>query len=98
VLTIAAPFYDIGNAWDHFPLTMDYLRLITGHDKRSQIYPNNYLLAQSAGVGIRLTIPGTIIVIRLDYGWGLVDIYDTPSGNNIKPGHGQLHFNIGNIF
>lgn len=81
VLTLALPFYDIGNTWDQWnvPTSIDAIN--------APAFP----LAQSWGFGVRLTIPGTIIVIRLDYGWGLTRIYDpSPSGN--------LHFNIGNIF
>jgi len=79
VLTIAAPFYDAGYTWPDFPLTREGLR-----DRYRS-------LATSAGFGIRLTVPGTIIVIRLDYGWGLSEQYSHPP-------NGKLHFNIGNIF
>jgi outer membrane protein insertion porin family len=81
VLTLAAPFYDAGYAWPDFPLTSESLR------KRFDS------LATSAGAGIRLTVPGTIIVVRLDYGWALTRQYWTPG-----LGTGKLHFNIGNIF
>lgn len=47
-----------------------------------------------AGMGVRLTIPGTIMDIRLDYGW--------PIGSNLPsaaaPPGGVLHFNLGNLF
>ncbi len=51
-------------------------------------------LQMGAGVGVRLTIPGTIMDIRLDYGW--------PIGSNLSaaaaPPGGVLHFNLGNLF
>lgn len=79
VLTLAAPFYDVGYAWTSFPFTTENIKT----------QANN--LATSVGLGVRLTIPGTIIVIRLDYGWGQTKAYGPPD-------HGKLHFNIGNIF
>jgi outer membrane protein assembly factor BamA len=44
------------------------------------------------GVGVRLTIPGTVMSIRLDYGW--------PYKSNIEGvmKSGKLHFNLGDIF
>jgi outer membrane protein insertion porin family len=47
-----------------------------------------------AGMGIRLTIPGTIMAIRLDYGWPIAS--DLPPTS--APGGGVLHFNLGSIF
>jgi outer membrane protein insertion porin family len=47
-----------------------------------------------AGVGVRLTIPGTIMDIRLDYGW---PIHSDLSTDAAPPG-GVLHFNLGNLF
>jgi outer membrane protein insertion porin family len=44
------------------------------------------------GVGVRLTIPGTVMAIRLDYGWPL----DTKNDEAEK--NGELHFNLGDIF
>ena len=79
ILTFAAPFYDVGNAWENSPFSLS---------KEDWIKKP---LAQSVGIGIRLTIPNTILVVRLDYGWGLTKAYD-PIGS------GRLHFNIGNIF
>jgi len=80
ILTIAAPFYDVGNSWASFsPFSMGKIEEESKH------------LAQSVGIGIRLTIPNTILVVRLDYGWGLTREYE-PIGS------GRLHFNIGNIF
>ena len=47
-----------------------------------------------AGLGVRLTIPGTIMDIRLDYGW---PIHSDLSVEAAPPG-GVLHFNLGNLF
>lgn len=47
-----------------------------------------------AGLGIRLTIPGTIMAIRLDYGWPIDS--DLPAAS--APPGGVLHFNLGNLF
>jgi hypothetical protein len=43
-------------------------------------------------VGIRLTIPGTVMAIRLDYGW--------PLNSELRSADksGKLHFNLGDIF
>ena len=89
VLTFAVPFYDIGNSWDHVSHWED----IDGLDPvtKKRVAPP---LASSVGFGVRLTIPGTIIVIRLDYGWGLTRAYL----DDVRPKAGKLHFNIGNIF
>jgi outer membrane protein insertion porin family len=78
ILTLALPFYDIGNSWTAFPALRDFDAC-------------DNPLAESIGFGIRLTVPGTIILIRVDYGWGRTDLYDPPA-------NGKLHFNIGNIF
>jgi outer membrane protein insertion porin family len=90
VVTIAAPFYDVGNAWDTVSSLDDILHGPADPVTGKRTSP----LATAVGVGFRLTIPGTIIVIRLDYGWGLTKEY----GHDIRPGAGKLHFNIGNIF
>ncbi|HRU39904.1 MAG TPA: BamA/TamA family outer membrane protein, partial [Candidatus Goldiibacteriota bacterium] len=68
----AALFYDSGNCWTD----------ITEVD-----WTNPYLFG-SIGAGVRLTIPGTVMVLRLDWGYAL---------DNSLPG-GKIHFNIGNIF
>lgn len=47
-----------------------------------------------AGVGLRLTIPGTIMDIRLDYGWPV----DSNLSQAAAPPGGVLHFNLGNLF
>jgi len=44
------------------------------------------------GAGIRLTIPGTVMAIRLDYGFPLNSDISSASKN------GKLHFNLGDIF
>jgi outer membrane protein insertion porin family len=52
-------------------------------------YPS---LEKGVGLGIRLTIPGTVILIRFDFGYPLDQ---DPSG---KAQTMNYHFNIGNIF
>lgn len=47
-----------------------------------------------AGIGLRLTIPGTIMAIRLDYGWPIASDLSTAAA----PPGGVLHFNLGNLF
>jgi outer membrane protein insertion porin family len=69
-----AAFYDAGNAWDNF-------KNVNWSDPK---------LYSSVGAGVRLTIPGTVMLIRLDYGYGLDAEKRTPGG--------KIHFNIGNIF
>ncbi len=44
------------------------------------------------GLGVRLTIPGTVMAIRLDYGWPLNTM------NRDADKNGELHFNLGDIF
>lgn len=71
-------FYDSGNTWDDF----------------SQVnwdYPSLYLYP-AAGFGFLFTIPGSVIQIRLDWGYAL-----DPTPSVFVPG-GRIHFNIGNIF
>jgi outer membrane protein insertion porin family len=68
----AAIFYDSGNCWNNF----------------NEIDLTNPFLYSSLGFGVRLTIPGTVMVLRLDWGYAL---------DNSMPG-GKIHFNIGNIF
>ncbi len=68
----AAVFYDSGNCWNNF----------------NEIDLTNPFLYSSLGFGIRLTVPGTVMVLRLDWGYAL---------DNSLPG-GKIHFNIGNIF
>ncbi len=51
-------------------------------------------LQWGAGVGVRLTIPGTVMAIRLDYGWPIIT--DLPASS--APPGGVLHFNLGDIF
>lgn len=69
-----AAFYDAGNCWDNF-------------DNVNWSDPKLY---SSLGAGVRLTIPGTVMLIRLDWGYGLDAEKRTPGG--------KVHFNIGNIF
>lgn len=85
-------FFDAGNVW------ADY------HDKTVSISENNverevdfsgfknYMnLKKGVGMGIRLTIPGTVILIRFDFGFPL----DVDEGQRQEL---VYHFNIGNIF
>lgn len=51
-------------------------------------------LQMGAGMGVRLTIPGTIMDIRLDYGWPINSNLSTLAA----PPGGVLHFNLGNLF
>jgi outer membrane protein insertion porin family len=67
-----AAFYDGGNCWAEAS-DVDWMN------------PN---LPGSVGLGARLTIPGTVMVLRLDWGYAL---------DHSVPG-GKIHFNIGNIF
>jgi outer membrane protein insertion porin family len=70
-----AAFYDSGNCWNNF----------------SDVDWTNPDLAGSVGLGARLTIPGTVMVLRLDWGYPLM-----PNTQDSKTG--KIHFNIGNIF
>ncbi len=47
-----------------------------------------------AGLGLRLTIPGTVMAIRLDYGWAI----DSDLSTSAAPHAGVLHFNLGDLF
>lgn len=69
-----AVFYDSGNCWENF----------------NNVNWMNPYLYPSWGFGIRLTIPGTVMLIRLDWGYAL-DPTKRVEG-------GKIHFNIGNIF
>lgn len=69
-----ALFYDAGNCWDNF----------------NNVNWSDPKLYSSVGGGVRLTIPGTVMLIRLDWGYGLDADKRTPGG--------KVHFNIGNIF
>jgi outer membrane protein insertion porin family len=69
-----ALFYDAGNCWDNF----------------NNVSWSDPKLYSSVGGGVRLTIPGTVMLIRLDWGYGLDADKRTPGG--------KIHFNIGNIF
>ena len=48
------------------------------------------------GVGIRFMIPGSIMTLRLDYGWPFA--YDSENRPGVDLKKGQFHFNLGNIF
>jgi outer membrane protein insertion porin family len=67
-------FYDSGNSWENAD-NVDWTD--------PYLYP-------AVGVGIRFTIPGTVMLIRLDWGYALDPAHHLPGG--------KIHFNIGNIF
>jgi outer membrane protein insertion porin family len=69
-------FFDAGNSWD------DPDRVLA---KDSWLY-------KGVGAGIRLTVPGTVILIRFDFGYPLDLAYPG------QPQNIMVHFNIGNIF
>jgi outer membrane protein insertion porin family len=69
-----AVFYDAGNCWNNF----------------NDVNWSDPYLVSSVGGGVRLTIPGTVMLIRLDWGYGLDPVLRVPGG--------KIHFNIGNIF
>jgi outer membrane protein insertion porin family len=71
-------FFDMGGAW------ADAHTMLTG-DQKVQF---------GAGVGLRLTIPGTMMALRLDYGWPLW----SDLGPNVLEKGGVLHFNLGDLF
>ncbi len=71
-------FFDSGDAW-----TTPY-----------NIFSGENQVQFGAGIGVRLTIPGTIMDIRLDYGW---PISSSLPATAAPPG-GVLHFNLGNLF
>lgn len=73
-------FWDVGGLWNDFS------------DFRHRFQDVNHDLQSGYGLGIRLTIPGTVMSIRLDYGW--------PYKSNIEgvSKSGKLHFNLGDIF
>ena len=67
-------FYDSGDVWPG----------ISEAVKEPFPYPD------SAGTGFRVNIPGMVIVVRIDYGWGLREPMRIPGG--------KFHFNIGSLF
>jgi len=71
-------FFDTGDAWST-PYN------VFGGENQVQF---------GAGIGLRLTIPGTIMDIRLDYGWPI----DSSLPTTAAPPGGVLHFNLGNLF
>lgn len=68
-------FYDSGNIWNSI----------------SDVDLSHPYLYPSVGVGMLFTIPTSVIQIRLDWGYGLVDV-------DGRDPNGRIHFNIGNIF
>jgi len=71
-------FFDTGDAW-----TSPY-----------NVFSGENQIQFGAGVGLRLTIPGTIMDIRLDYGWPIASSLPATAA----PPGGVLHFNLGNLF
>ncbi|MCE5300889.1 MAG: outer membrane protein assembly factor BamA [Spirochaetia bacterium] len=69
-----AAFFDSGNSWNNI----------------NEINWSEPYLYSAVGVGLRLTIPGTVMVLRLDYGYGL--------NPEERLDGGKIHFNIGNLF
>ena len=76
-------FFDIGNSWSNLYNLGEYNPSI-----------NEAGPQMGVGAGIRLTIPGTVIAIRLDYGFPI----DTSLSFSAAPRGGTLHFNLGDIF
>jgi outer membrane protein insertion porin family len=79
-------FFDAGNAWSGI---LNPNNVGDEDDRYFADYPSLY---KGTGVGFRLTVPGTVILIRFDFGYPLDP---NPDGN---PPSLQYHFNIGNIF
>lgn len=76
-------FFDAGNVWSDFE----------GVDSAAESYFTSFpSLYKGAGLGIRLNVPGTVILIRFDFGYPLDP---DPDG---RPPTLNYHFNIGNIF
>ena len=87
-------FFDAGNAWSGIDSRYDpeiFPNEDISHTKTEYFtdYPSLY---KGAGVGFRLTVPGTVILIRFDFGYPL-----DPNPDGLPPAL-QYHFNIGNIF
>lgn len=79
-------FFDAGNVWSNVAAP-------SGPREEGESYFLDYpSLNKGAGVGFRLTVPGTVILIRFDFGYPLDP---DPTG---KPATLNYHFNIGNIF
>jgi outer membrane protein insertion porin family len=73
-------FYDSGNTWND-------IGDVQWDAKSLYLYP-------AAGLGFLFTIPGSVIQIRLDWGYALDPGVRVSSGVS----GGRIHFNIGNIF
>ncbi len=71
-------FFDTGDAWN----------------SAFDAFAGENQVQYGAGIGLRLTIPGTIMDIRLDYGWPI----DSTLPITAAPPGGVLHFNLGNLF
>ncbi len=86
-------FFDAGNTWgvagDNQTERANREKDIGAAWDNFLLYPHLY---KGAGLGIRLTVPGTVILIRFDFGYPL----DSRPGG--KSQSLNYHFNIGNIF
>ena len=79
----ALGFFDIGDSWSNIYSLNEY-----------NLGINEAGPQMGAGIGARLTIPGTLIAIRLDYGWPI----NTNLSTAAAPRGGTLHFNLGDLF
>lgn len=79
-------FFDAGNVWSGI------LSPVGPREPGESYFTDYPSLYKGAGLGIRLTVPGTVILIRFDFGYPLDP---DPTG---KPATLNYHFNIGNIF
>lgn len=85
----------VGNAEVHFPIIgplkgVAFLDAGNSWDSTDELMSHTALY-KGTGLGIRLTVPGTVILIRFDFGYPLV-VKDN------EPRNVTVHFNIGNIF
>jgi outer membrane protein insertion porin family len=80
-------FFDVGGLW---PALLD----VGSNVPYQENVTNGTRIQMGFGAGIRLTIPGTLIAIRLDYGFPIAT--DLPASS--APPSGTLHFNLGDIF
>jgi outer membrane protein insertion porin family len=82
----------VSNTELHFPIAgpLKGVLFFDAGDAWAHFYDVTNTIQCGAGPGVRLTIPGTIMVIRLDYGWGI--------DSTIAPKGGRLDFSLGNLF
>ncbi|MCD4812522.1 outer membrane protein assembly factor BamA [bacterium] len=86
-------FFDAGNTWSGISEAFDE-EIFPDRETIGAVtyFSKNPSLYKGVGVGFRLTVPGTVILIRFDFGYPLDN---NPNGG---PPSLQYHFNIGNIF